>query len=115
MTLIASIADSTITVIGKGIAKRVLHPMGDVTAFTYSSVKHEVTIEITLLGEEESTTILLGDYSVREEGGITQLKFERIDTSKPWLNAAADRFFRGRYMDVPAAFAAEVKAIFGSH
>jgi hypothetical protein len=115
MSLITSITDSTITIIGKGIAKRMLHTIGDITFFSFDSVRREVVLHITFIGEDDSTSIVLGDYAMKETGGIVQLRFDRITTSKEWLNAAAEKFFKGRYLDVPEQFALEVKAIFGDH
>jgi hypothetical protein len=115
MSLISSITDSTISIIGKGIAKRMLHTIGDVTFFSYDSLRREVVLHITFIGEEDSTSIVLGDYVMKEAGGIVQLRFDRITTSTEWLNAAAEKFFRGRYLEVPEKFALEVKAIFGDH
>jgi hypothetical protein len=113
VSLISDIADSTISLIGTGIVKRMLHSLGDVQSFSFNSHKKEVGIHIILKGEEETTEIRLCHYRVTEPDGVLQIRFEKIETSKEWLTAAGEKFIAGRDLDVPPQYAMEVKAIFG--
>ena len=113
MSLITYIADSTISLFGTGIVKRMLHTIGDVRTFKFDSRKSEVMITIVLKGEAEITSVRLGSYSIKEENGGLKIRFETIVTSKEWLTAAGDTYFKGRYFDVPERYAMEVKAVFG--
>ncbi len=113
MSLISDIADSTISLIGTGIVKRMLHSIGAVQSFSFDSRKKEVAVTIILRDEEEPTEIRLCRYRVTEPDGVLKIRFEKIVTSKAWLTAAAEKFFIGRDLDVPEHFVMEVKAIFG--
>jgi hypothetical protein len=113
VSLISDIADSTISLIGSGIVKRVLHAIGDVQSFTFDSRMKEVAVRIVLRGEEETTEIRLCRYHITEPEGVLKIRFEKIETTKEWLTAAAEKFFTGRDIEVPEQYAMEVKAIFG--
>jgi hypothetical protein len=113
VSFISEIADSTISLIGSGIVKRVLHPVGEVQSFSFHSRMKEVEIRIILRGEEETTEIRLCRYRVTEPDGVLKIRFEKIETSKEWLTAAGEKFLIGRDLEVPEQYAMEVKAIFG--
>jgi hypothetical protein len=113
MSLITSITDSTLSLIGEGIATRMFRPLGDVVSFSFSSEKKEVAIGIKLTGDREVTEIRLGRYYVTEADGVLKIRFNEIVTTTAWLTEVGEKFFRGRTMDVPPELAIEVKAIFG--
>ncbi len=98
---------------GTGVVKRMLHALGDVTAFTFISEKKEIAIEIVLKGESEPTTLRLCHYRLTEEDGILKVRFDKIVSSKEWMTAAGEQYFNGRNLDVPKEYTLEVRALFG--
>ena len=105
--------DSTLSLIGEGIATRLLRPLGKVVSFSFSSGRKEVTIGIRLRGEQEVTEMRLGQYYVSEDDGVLKIRFDEIVTTTAWLTEAAEKSFRGRALVVPPELALEAKALFG--
>lgn len=113
VSLISSIADSTISLVGTGIVKRLLHEVGDVTVFSFMSEERTLSIGIILKGEAETTTITLCGYHLSERDGCLWIRFDEIITTKPWLTAVGEQFYKGYDVHVPKQFELEARMVFG--
>jgi hypothetical protein len=84
---------------------RTLKPYGHMTHLRIDSKNKRIDIELDLKGETAPIHIAVNSYTLTSEGTETHIELGDIETSREWINALLDNFFKpaSRRFSVPAA------------
>ena len=69
-----------------------LSDFGEVEHAEISAESSKILLSIVLKGEDTVTDIAIYEYSILKTHGHYTFKFEKIKTSKPWMNMLIEKY-----------------------
>lgn len=109
------IKDSLISYIISRILSAEIEDYGEMVSFSIDSKDKNMTIELLLKGENETTEMRIGPYSLLDEGSKTYVAFDEIRTSKEWLTILVNkyllRFLPEKRIEIPTYYCKLAKLV----
>jgi hypothetical protein len=97
--------DRLIEAAAKPLLNQTIKHYGHMTHLRIDSTNKRIDVELDLKGETSPIQIAVKSYTLTTAGGKTHIELGDIETSREWINALLDDFFKpeNRRFPVPGA------------
>jgi hypothetical protein len=81
------------------------------TELSIDTKNKRVRVRLELLGEKEPIDVEILRYSLHDNGQMTYITIEEVNSSREWLTAAMREFIVGQEFAIPAKAGAVLKLL----
>ena len=111
MNIFTELKDSAISFAKEKIINIKFKRYGEMLDFNINSENKLINAKVTLKGESEPLTITIFNYKILENNNSSFIGFDKISTSKEWMNLLAEDFLKEKKFPLPSKFSGLIKMI----